>query len=287
MAGERNVPDSKNMPENKNAAGNKNVPGSITAEYPSVSGPVLKLPWEADDAFIKAREKYNANVLMAAYHTVLPDPLPGEEYNVQLAARLLAGTVVYPGEVFSQNATIGPYDESKGFREGPTYIGSVHTKTIGGGVCKIASTLYNVVVLSNLEVVERHAHSMPVPYVPYGQDATVSYGQSDFRFRNNTRQPVLIWSEGIDNMLFIAFYGQNKPPAVEWIHVVIERQKAPTIYRKNLSLPYGTEKQVLEGMDGVAVKSWVTVTNPDKTAYKKYMGISSYKPMTHVIEINE
>ena len=35
---------------------------------------------------------------------------------------------------------------------------------------------YNVAVLSNLKIIERHNHSMPVPYVPYGQDATVAYG---------------------------------------------------------------------------------------------------------------
>ena len=35
---------------------------------------------------------------MAAFRTVLIDPLPGEEENVHLAARLLAGTVVQPGK---------------------------------------------------------------------------------------------------------------------------------------------------------------------------------------------
>jgi hypothetical protein len=111
---------------------------------------------------------------------VLKDPLPGEESNVHLAAKILSGAIVNPGEIFSQNERIGPYSESRGFQKGPTYNGSKLSTTIGGGVCKIASTLYNAAILSNLPIVERHPHGMPVPYVPYGQDATVSYGKIDF-----------------------------------------------------------------------------------------------------------
>jgi vancomycin resistance protein YoaR len=120
--------------------------------------------------------------------------------------------------VFSQNNTIGPYIEGKGYRKGPTYIGANLTTTIGGGVCKISSTLYNVSVLSNLEIVERYNHTMPVPYVPYGQDATVAYGVKDFKFKNNTDFPILIWAKGIENRLYMGVYGKEEPPEVEWNH---------------------------------------------------------------------
>ena len=106
-----------------------------------VSGPIDEMPWENDNEFIKARLRNNTSMLLGGYRTVLKDPLPGEEYNVHLAASLLAGIVVKPGGIFSQNASIGPYTEEKGFEKGPTYIGTTLTETIGGGVCKIASTL--------------------------------------------------------------------------------------------------------------------------------------------------
>lgn len=176
------------------------------------SGPTTNVPWEANKEFIDSKAKNQTPVMMAAYRTVLRDPLPGEEENVHLAARSLAGTVIKPGEVFSQNSKLGPYVESRGYKKGPTYMGTTLTTTIGGGVCKIASTLYNVTILSNLLVEERSAHSMPVPYVPYGQDATVSYGNKDYRFRNNTNHPIMIWSQGVDNILYIAFYGNSTPP---------------------------------------------------------------------------
>lgn len=248
-----------------------------------VSGPTRGMPWELDDAFTDARNRNGTNVLLGGYRTVLRDPLPGEEYNVHLAASLLAGKVVKPGEVFSQNTAIGPYTEDKGFQKGPTYIGTTLTTTIGGGVCKIASTLYNVAVLSNMKIVERHNHTMPVPYVPYGQDATVAYGVKDIRFLNNTGSDIMIWAQGVDNILYMAFYGSHPGPAVEWTHQVLEIRKAPVLYRANPQIAAGEQKLLLEGMDGAVVKSWVTIFTPN-SAETKYMGVSNYLPMPHLME---
>lgn len=247
------------------------------------SGPETDLPWAEEKAFIDKKNETGANVLLGAYRTVLKDPLPGEEFNVHLAAKMLAGRTVEPGQVFSQNGSIGPYTSDRGFQKGPTYVGTTLTTTVGGGVCKIASTLYNVTVLSNLEVVERSAHSMPVPYVPYGQDATVAYGAKDFKFRNSTDSTVMIWAQGIDNVLYMAFYGSKPAPEVVWKHEVLETRKAPRTYKINPSLEADNERVVLEGMDGAVVKSWVHVTDEGGTK-TKYMGLSDYRPMPYIIE---
>ena len=206
--------------------------------------------------------------MLGGYTTVQKDPRPGEEYNVHLAAEMLAGIVVKPGSIFSQNTAIGPYTENRGFREGPTYVGTMVTTTVGGGVCKVASTLYNVAVLSNVKIVERHNHTMPVPYVPYGQDATVSYGNKDFRFMNTTGSDILIWAKGVDNVLSIAFYGSKPAPAVEWIQV-LETAKAPVMYRINTTWEK-MKKGLMEGMDGAVVRSWVRI-GEGENAQLKYM----------------
>lgn len=258
--------------------------GNMAAEAEKlVSGPVWDVPWEEDETFFKTKMRNDTNVLMAAYRTVLRDPLPGEEYNVHLAAQMLRGIVIQPGGVFSQNKAIGPYTTERGFQKGPTYMGARLTTTIGGGVCKIASTLYNVTALCNLEIVERYAHSMPVPYVPYGQDATVAYGTRDFRFRNNTDTPIMIWAEGVDNILYIAFYGRFPAPLVEWRHETLEVRKAGRNVNINPKLAPGEEKVVLEGMDGAVVKSWLYVKSRDWTQVR-YMGVSDYRPMPYSIE---
>lgn len=251
---------------------------------PIKSGSLDKLPWDNDKDFLDAKKEHNTPILMSAYCAVLKDPLPGEEVNVHHGARLISGKVVEPGVIFSQNKEIGPYSEENGFKEGPTYVGAKVSTTIGGGVCKISSTLYNIAVLANLEIVERHNHNMPVPYVPYGQDATVAYGAKDFRFKNNTDFPLLIWAKGIDNRLYMAIYGQESPPDVKWQHQFLNRQKAPVIYKTNPNLSANVENILLEGMDGVTVNSWVIITDKEGSAVRKFLGTSYYNPMPYLIE---
>lgn len=259
----------------------------IKFDVPKVSGTIYNLPWVANEGFLKAKEENNGDILMGAYCTVLKDPLPGEEYNVHLAASSLAGMVIEPGQVFSQNASIGPYIEEKGYKKGPTYIGANLTTTIGGGVCKISSTLYNVAVLSNLEIVERYNHTMPVPYVPYGQDATVAYGVKDFKFKNNGDFPILIWAEGIDNRLYMGFYGREVPPEIEWNHDIKNIVEPPKHYKNNPELKEGEERVVVEGMNGATVESWITIKDRNGNTKTKKMGISHYIPMPYVIEVNK
>lgn len=263
------------------------VSKTIEFDRPDVSGAVYNLPWKHDKKFLKAQEENDTHVLMAAYCTVFNDALPSEEFNVKLAASQIAGFVVKPNEVFSQNKAIGPYDAKKGYKAGQSYIGSNITDTVGGGVCKIATTLYNVSVASNLEVVERYNHFMPVSYVPYGQDATVSYGSKDLRFRNNTEFPILIWAEGIENRLYMSLYGKEKPPNVEWGHKVLSRTQTSKYYITNPNLAKGEERIIVEGMDGTSVESWVTITYSDGKTETKNMGISQYWPKPYLIEINQ
>lgn len=277
----------RNKSEINNNPITKSNPETAETGKSTASGETTVVPWEHDDKFKSAQEKNDAFKLLAAYRTVLRDPLPGEEYNVHLAARLLAGTVVKPGEVFSQNLRIGPYTESRGFQKGPTYNGSQLTTTVGGGVCKIASALYNVTILSNLPVIERHSHSMPVPYVPYGQDATVMYGAKDFKFKNGYSFPILIWAQGVDNILYIGFYGKIKPSKVQWHHETLKVDQAPKVYKRNTNLPIGKEKLVHEGMDGTVVKSWVTIESSDGTTTVRELGKSYYSPMPHIFEKNK
>jgi len=265
-------------------------PASSVWELPvggvEVSGPVTgeeHLPWTGNTDFIKTVKSGSANKLIAGYKTVLIDPLPGEEFNVRLAAQKLCGIVVKPGTVFSQNGSIGPYTIDRGFREGPTYVGTKLIKTIGGGVCKISSTLYNVAALCNMEIVERHNHSMPVPYVPYGQDATVAYGMKDFKFRNIYDKPIMIWAQGIENVLYIAFYGDIEPPRVKWVHEVTDIKRAPVNYTINPEAGENSERIVIPGMDGMKVKSWLIVRDNDRE-YKKFMGNSEYSPMPYLVE---
>lgn len=278
------IPQVKSKPTpnlNKNSA---NTGELKVSDHPYGKPFIGILPWENNPRFKTRIAGKNMKIRMGAFQTTLPDPLPGEESNVALAADLLAGIIVKPGEVFSMNHKIGPYSRARGFQDGPAYYGAEIIKVTGGGVCKIASTLYNVTTLANLKIIERNPHSMPVPYVPPGQDATVSSSNKDFRFMNNSSGPILIWADTKGNTLYMAIYGGNQPPKVTWRHTILSRKPTRTFYRKNRNLRPGVEKTVIPGADGFVVKSWLTIKYHDGRTEYKNLGVDDYNPLPHVIE---
>lgn len=258
---------------------------SSTMPAHKYSGPVEgPLIWEKRDDFSEVRRREETPVRMAAFRTTLPDPLPGEEDNVTLAADKLAGTVLEPGATFSMNAALGPYTRARGYREGPTYAGDEIVVTIGGGVCKVSTTLYNVAILANFEIVERYPHKMPVPYVHPGQDATVSDGDCDLKFLNNSGGKVLLWADTAGQTLYMAAYGTAVPPQVTWHHRTLAKDKKPVIYRTNPALRAGEEKVAVPGEDGLKVESWLSIKYPDGESETKNLGVDTYRPLPRVIE---
>lgn len=243
------------------------------------------LPWlcEQPARLIQLQDEFSADKLVTAFRTILPDPLYAEEDNIAVAATYLAGTALLPGETASLNAIIGPYTTERGYKEGPTYMGSHIVGTVAGGVCKVASTLYNVIIASDLQVIERHPHSMMVPYVPPGRDATVAWGSKDFRFRNNRDTPVAFWATSSEGVLYIAMYGQFIPPQVEWHHQELARRPTWTIRRKNPALPKGATR-LTEGYDAVTVRTWITVKYPNQRSERRDLGIEHYRAMPHILE---
>lgn len=241
-------------------------------------------PWEEAPDFQKAISMAGTPYRMSVFSATLKDPLPGELSNVEHAAELLAGTVVNPGEIFSQNYKLGPYTHGKGYQEGPTYSGNTVITTVGGGVCKIASVLYNLTRLANLPVVERYNHSLTVPYVPPGQDATVYYGSRDFKFMNNSAGPILIWAKTYDKTLIMAFYSRQIAPDVTWEHEVLKKLQTWTTYHYNPNLPAGTEEVVLEGQEGIIVKSRIKIHFFNGQTEIKNLGKNYYSPSPKVIE---
>lgn len=112
--------------------------------------------------------------------------------NLILAAKKINGTVLMPGEIFSYNKVVGARTIAAGYREAPIYVSGKVVDGVGGGICQIATTLYNAAVYANLEIVQRTNHQFVPSYAPASRDATVVYGAIDFQFKNNRNYPIKI-----------------------------------------------------------------------------------------------
>lgn len=124
--------------------------------------------------------------LMSEFATHYVASLRGRTTNLKIAARNINGHIVAPDAIFSANHAIGPRNAAAGWKEAMMFVSGKVVSGTGSGICQCASTLYNAALLANLPIVERHAHSMRVTYVPVSRDAALMWGSKDFKFRNNT-----------------------------------------------------------------------------------------------------
>ena len=130
---------------------------------------------------------------IASFSTEIRDNSEGRVTNISITCSLLNNTIIGPGETFSFNEIVGQPSSARGYQEATVIIDGEHETGIGGGNCQVSSTLYNAVLaVPYLTVTERSAHGLPVTYVPEGQDAAVSYGSLDLKFRNDGDKSIRI-----------------------------------------------------------------------------------------------
>jgi vancomycin resistance protein YoaR len=149
----------------------------------------------------------NANHVIANYSTWFHGS-SGRYQNIATALQSLNNTVVWPGKVFSFNDTTGPRTAERGYLPAPIILNGGYDVDYGGGVCQVASTVYNAALIAGVTIVERHAHTKPVHYVPDGKDATVSYGDLDLRFKNNRNGPLIIKTSLQNGRVYVEFRGE-------------------------------------------------------------------------------
>ena len=214
------------------------------------------------------------------------------KFNVKLSAEACNGVILMPGEEFSYNNTTGSRSADKGYLPAPVYSGGASVDETGGGICQTSSTIYYAVLHTTLEIVERHAHMYSVGYVPDGMDATVYFGLSDFRFKNNTDYPVKIVTESYDKnglrYLTVKLYGTN----VDGRYAVPERTQfdfvSPTTqYRADESIPQGTTKVDAKqnAYTGRSARAWRVIYEKDGTLVEKQgLGVSTYAPHHHPLQ---
>ena len=157
---------------------------------------------------------------LGIYTTSLKGRTHSQAFNARRAARALRGVRIGPGEVFSFNARVGPWNAASGYRKAPVSYDGELMRSYGGGVCQTSTTLYNAVLLAGLEVVERHRHIRPPLYVAPGRDAAVAMPGVDLRFRNPYPYPVRLEDTATGDRLVVAVRGRGpRRPTPQHTHV--------------------------------------------------------------------
>ena len=148
--------------------------------------------------------------------------------NVVNGCNLINGTTLYPGDEFSAYEAVSPFSQENGYYMAASYLNGQVVDSLGGGICQVTTTLYNAVLLSELEVTERYNHSMIVTYVDPSADAAIAESSGkDFKFKNNLEYPVYI--EGIttpEKQVTFTIYGvetRDSAREVAYESVILEK----------------------------------------------------------------
>ncbi len=244
---------------------------------------VIELPAELTEAEDTSEQLKKVRNLLGEGETFFDSTNEGRVTNISLAASHINGTVVYPGEEFSSVAAIGPTTEENGFMPGASYAGDRIVETYGGGVCQVTTTLYRAVLEAELQVTERHNHTMLIHYAEPGMDATMSDDALDFRFINSTDSPIYIegGAEG-DSVSFRIYGEETRDPkrSISFESREISKTDYETVYLMDNNADFGTLQEIY-GEEGVQAELWKIISVDGQFESEEKVNVSLYSPLNH------
>ncbi|MCI9095974.1 MAG: VanW family protein [Lachnospiraceae bacterium] len=125
--------------------------------------------------------------------------------NVELAASMINGMEIKPGDRFSFSNSIGSRTLANGYVVAPSFAGGKVVSSVGGGICQVSSTIHVAMLLAGITPTQRYAHSLPVDYVPKGLDSAIVEGYKDLTFTNNFDFAIVINATVKDGVLTVSF----------------------------------------------------------------------------------
>ena len=205
--------------------------------------------------------------------------------NLRIACQKIDGKVLMPGETFSYNRTLGERTAAAGYKNAKVYENGQVVDGIGGGICQISSTLYNAVLMANLEVTDRTNHQFVTSYLPAGRDATVVYGLTDFQFRNSRKTPVKINASISGGIATISIFGMKDE---EDTTVTFETRTIATLpvtvkYVEDPSLAPGEEVTKQSGHTGVITETYIIKSKDGNIVSKSLLSKDTYNAMQTII----
>ena len=225
---------------------------------------------------------------IAQFSTGLQNSGTGRVYNVEAAAQTIDGMTLAPGDIFDYASVIESAEEVYGFREAPVIFGGRLVPGVGGGICQVSSTLYNAAIRAGLTIVERRNHSLPVSYVPKGQDATFAKGYINFRFKNTSGKHLLIRAQVENGVLTVKLFG-DMPRNVTYDIQSRTSKVLPSTnkYVVNKTLPVGGWEVIIQGKEGYIVETYQIKKIDGKIIETRKISKDTYPPQPTVIAVHD
>lgn len=259
------------------------VPQAVANTLSENAGSVT-LPMKQGPKKISDGDLARITDVVSSFTTRFPVRKKDRNTNIRIASGKIDGTVIPPGGRFNFNNVVGRRTIEAGFKEAPVFKNGKHDMGVGGGICQVSSTLYNACLFADLKIVERHNHSMPVPYLPVGRDATVDYGSLNLVVENSTPAPIAISADYKPGALTFRVLGKKDPGLKIRIESSDSSSWDPGVDKiDDPTLAAGREKVKDKGSKGRSIKTYRVVYRDGKEIAKEPLGRSYYKGGKRVV----
>ena len=226
--------------------------------------------------------------VLGTFQTNFGSSAAGRAQNVRNACDKINGTILYPGEEFSTYETISPFTQENGYGIAGAYENGQVVESVGGGVCQVATTLYNAVIRAELDVTMRYNHSMMVSYVPPSDDAAIAGTYKDFRFKNNMDTPVYIEGTSDGGILTFKVYGvENRPSnrVVSFESETVEKKDIEVQINVSSDHDLGYIATTQSAHQGVVARLWKIVTVDGVQQSREIFNKSTYNSSPKIITV--
>lgn len=203
--------------------------------------------------------------------------------NIDKMSSAINGRILKPGESFSLNDATGPRTPENGYQEAKIIVDGELVPGIGGGVCQVATTVFNAVFNAGLQVDHRTNHSLHISHYPLGRDATVNYGHQDLAFTNDTPFGLLIRSTVTGKAMNVSLYSSDLGRTVETATSPQSDPTDPSVkYVDDPAMPAGQEVVDEPGSPGFKISVTRMVTSGGQVLHSDTF-VSKYRPWKRII----
>jgi vancomycin resistance protein YoaR len=223
-------------------------------------------------------------VVLAQFSTSLVGRTPNQVENMRRAAAAVDGASLAPGAVFSLARALGPVSAATGYRRALAIRDGEATREDGGGICQVASTLYNAALRADLGIVERRRHIWPVHSVPPGLDAAFSTGNIDLKLRNTLDQPIRFRADLSGGRLTFQVLGDH--PLAEQVRVerLVKAVTPPEeVLQATDRLRRGERRVATRGRPGFEVEAWRIVSRDGRETRRERLSADRYAPLHRLV----
>lgn len=208
-------------------------------------------------------------------------------HNIKLAADILDEAIVKAnGGTWSFNDQSGNTNEEAGFWAAGSIIDGEITDSIGGGICQVATTIFNAVYEAGLDITERHNHSLYMANYPDGRDAAVTYPEMDLVWKNTLPSDILLDMSYTDTTVTCKLYSVYTGYTVESeAGERKEGEKYSTRFKEDETYAPGAYVKKSSGEDGSEISVTRTVKNKDGLTITFDSFQSVYEPKDEIYTV--